>query len=130
MQTTVDKSREFPRYDPAARYELATEDVEYRRDGDEVYLARVYRPQGAGPFPALLDIHGGAWSMGDRLNDAPMDEALAASGLVVVAPDFRLAPQHPYPASLADVSYATRWLKAHAADFGDRKSTRLNSSHV
>ncbi|HZR98360.1 MAG TPA: alpha/beta hydrolase [Chloroflexota bacterium] len=118
MQTSVGPSQAFPRYDPAAQYEVSTEDVEYRREGGEAWLARVYRPRGAGPFPALLDVHGGAWSMGDRLNDAPMDAALAASGMVVVAVDFRLAPQHPYPASLADVNYATRWLKAHAADFG------------
>ena len=118
MQTTVGQSRGFPRYDPAACYEIVTEDVQYRRDGDESWLARVYRPTAAGPFPTLLDVHGGAWSMGDRLNDAPMDEALAASGMVVVAVDFRLAPQHPYPASLVDVNYATRWLKAHSPDFG------------
>jgi acetyl esterase len=118
MQTAVGPSRGFPRYDPTAQYEVTTEDVEYRRDGDVAWLARVYRPRGTGPFPALLDVHGGAWSMGDRLNDAPIDEALAASGMVVVAVDFRLAPQYPYPASLADVNYATRWLKAHAADFG------------
>ncbi len=118
MQTSVGPSQAFPQYDPAAQYEVSTEDVEYRREGGEAWLARVYRPRGAGPFPALLDVHGGAWSMGDRLNDAPMDAALAASGMVVVAVDFRLAPQHPYPASLADVNYATRWLKAHAADFG------------
>jgi acetyl esterase/lipase len=118
MQTTVGQSRGFPRYDPAAHYDVVTEDVEYRRDGSASWLARVYRPQGAGPFPTLLDVHGGAWSMGDRLNDAPIDEALAASGMVVVAVDFRLAPQHAYPASLVDVNYATRWLKAHAAEFG------------
>jgi acetyl esterase len=118
MQTTVGQSRGFPQYDPAAHYEVVTEDVEYRRDNDESWLARVYRPQGNGPFPTLLDIHGGAWSMGDRLNDAPMDEALAASGMVVVAVDFRLAPQHAYPASLIDVNYATRWLKAHATELG------------
>jgi acetyl esterase/lipase len=118
MQTAVGPSRGFPRYDPAAQYEVKTEDVEYRREGGDAWLARVYRPQGTGPFPALLDVHGGAWSMGDRLNDAPMDTALAASGMVVVAIDFRLAPQHPYPASLADVNYATRWLKARATDIG------------
>ncbi|HLH26460.1 MAG TPA: alpha/beta hydrolase [Chloroflexota bacterium] len=118
MQTSVGRAEEFPRYDPAAHYAVTTEDVEYRRDGETAWLARVYRPQGSGPFPALLDVHGGAWSAGDRLNDAPMDEALAASGMVVVAVDFRLAPQHPYPASLADVNYATRWVKAHAPDFG------------
>ena len=118
MQTTVGESRGFPRYDPAARYDVVTEDVEYRRDGDDYLLARVYRPLGTGPFPSLLDVHGGAWSMGDRLNDAPMDAQLASSGMVVVAVDFRLAPQHPYPASLVDVNYATRWLKAHAEEFG------------
>jgi acetyl esterase/lipase len=118
MQTAAGPSQGFPHYDPAAQFEVSSEDVEYRRDGDAVWLARVYRPRGSGPFPTLLDIHGGAWSMGDRLNDAPMDEALAASGMVVVAVDFRLAPQHAYPASLTDVNYATRWLKMHAADFG------------
>ncbi len=46
-----------------------------------------------------------------------MDQALAASGIVVAAVDFRLAPDHPYPSQVADVNYATRWLKAHATDF-------------
>lgn len=118
MQTTVGESRSFPHYDPSGHYDVVTEDVAYHREGDSSLLARVYRPQGGGPFPTLLDVHGGAWSMGDRLNDAPMDEALAASGMVVVAVDFRLAPQHPYPASLIDVNFATRWLKAHAEEFG------------
>src|SRR5581483_9655215 len=47
-----------------------------------------------------------------------MDRALAASGLVVVAIDFRLAPAHPHPAALLDLNYAIRWLKAHAAELG------------
>jgi acetyl esterase/lipase len=68
----------------------------------------------------LLDVHGGVWNFLDRTYDAPMNLALAASGLVVVAIDYRLAPASPYPASVADVNYATRWLKAHAADFNGR----------
>jgi acetyl esterase len=104
-----------------ARYEIDTRDVEYRRDASGPLLARVYRPRGAGPFPALIEVHGGAWASGDRLNNAPLDSALAKSGIVVVAIDFRMPPQHRYPASIADIHYATRWLKAHAAEFGSRR---------
>ncbi len=104
-------------YDPSRTFEVRARDVEYRRDGSESWLARVYEPQGAGPFPAVLDVHGGAWNNGDRTQNAPFDEALAASGLVVVAIDFRLGTQAAYPASIADVNYATRWLKTRAGDF-------------
>src|SRR5438874_12512515 len=103
-------------YDPKASYEVKWRDVEYRRGRSRSWLARVYEPQGAGPFPALLEIHGGAWNHSDRLQNAPIDEALAASGLVVVAVDFHQGGEAPYPASLADVNYATRWLKTRAAD--------------
>jgi acetyl esterase/lipase len=102
---------------PSRQYAVAFTDVEYRRDGDEAFLARVYQPQGAEPFPALLDIHGGAWIALDRTSNTPISEVLAASGLVVFAPDFRNGtPATPYPASLLDINYATRWLKAHARD--------------
>ena len=104
-------------YDPAATYAVQTRDVEYRRADGEAWLARIYQPQGAGPFPAMLDIHGGAWNNGDRLNNAESDQVIAASGAVVVALDFRDGTAHPYPSSLQDINYATRWLKAHAADF-------------
>jgi acetyl esterase len=106
------------RYDPANHFEIDELDVEYRRDDDGPLLARVYRPRGDGPFPALLDVHGGAWNTGTRESDAPMNRVLAANGIVVVAIDFRLAPAHPYPASMVDVNYATRWLKSKAPDFG------------
>ena len=70
-------------YDPAQRYPVQIFDVEYRRDGDKVYLATIYQPQGAGPFPAMLDVHGGQWRVGRRTDSGPMSEVLAASGLVV-----------------------------------------------
>src|SRR5579863_4604471 len=104
----------------AARCEVEISDLEYRRSEGEPLLARLYRPRGAGPFPALIEVHGGAWASGDRLNNAPLDEALAKSGIVVFAVDFRMPPRHRYPASIADIHYATRWLKAHAAEFGSR----------
>ncbi|MBV9552179.1 MAG: alpha/beta hydrolase [Alphaproteobacteria bacterium] len=104
----------------AATHEIETRDIEYCRSEDGPLLARLYQPKGNGPFPALLEVHGGAWASGDRLNNAPLDEALAKSGIVVFAVDFRMPPRHRYPASIADIHYATRWLKAHAAEFGSR----------
>jgi acetyl esterase len=110
-------------YDPARRYDVKIEDVEYRRDSEQSWLAMIYQPQGAGPFPALLDIHGGAWNNGDRKHNPPLAEGLAASGVVVVSPDFRCGGKYPYPSSLADINYATRWLKLHAADFNADAAT-------
>ena len=110
-------------YDPARRCDFKVEDVEYRRDGDQSWLAMVYRPQGAGPFPALLDVHGGAWNNGSRKDNPAIAEGLAASGVVVVSIDFRMGGKAPYPSSLADINYATRWLKVHAADFNAAPAT-------
>ena len=102
----------------AIRYETTAEDVEYQRAGGQPLLARLYRPRGAGPFPALIEVHGGAWVNGDRLNNAALDEALARAGIVVAALDFRMPPSHPYPAAVADVHLGLRWLKANAERFG------------
>ena len=104
-------------YDPTNSFEVKVWDVEYRRAAEEAWLARIYRPRGKGPFPALLDVHGGVWNQGDRTSNAFLDQHLAASGLVIVAIDFRLAPQYPYPAQVVDINFATRWLKAHAQEF-------------
>jgi acetyl esterase/lipase len=99
------------------KYEVDVRDVEYQRLADKPWLARVYRPKGAGPFPTIIDVHGGAWHNGDRTNNEGIDRALAASGIVVAALDFRQPPEAGYPASLCDVNLGTRWLKAHAAEF-------------
>jgi acetyl esterase len=104
-----------------ARFEIETRDIEFLRHGDAPLLARLYRPKGEGPFPALIDVHGGAWASGDRLNNAPLDEALAKSGIAVLAIDFRMPPAHRYPDSIADIHFAIRWLKAHAQEFGSRR---------
>ncbi len=103
-------------YDPTRRYNVQTKDVEYRRDGSRSWLAMIYQPEGSGPFPAVLDIHGGAWNNGVRTDNPSIAEGLAASGVVVVSIDFRMGGKDPYPSSLADINYATRWLKAHASE--------------
>jgi len=104
-------------YDPSNQYETKVWDVEFRRDPVRTLLARVYQPLGDGPFPALLDLHGGAWNNQDRTANAPMDERLASSGILVVAIDLRLAPEAPYPASVQDANYGIRWLKAKAREW-------------
>ena len=103
-------------YDPAANFELEVKEVEFRRNAaGRMLMARIYQPKGPGPFPTLLDLHGGAWNNKDRHAEEPMDRALAASGLLVVAVDMTLAPEAPYPACVQDANYAVRWLKANAA---------------
>jgi len=91
---------------------------------DHVYgpggmLARIYRPAGPGPFPAVVDIHGGAWTSGDRLMNTAIDTHLAEHGILVAALDFRI--DVPYPASIADINLGIRWLKQNAAQFGSRE---------
>jgi acetyl esterase/lipase len=105
-------------YDPAAKFEVKVSEVEFRRAASgRMLMARVYQPQGVGPFPALLDLHGGAWTSKDRLANEPMDRAVAASGVLVVAIDMTLAPEAPYPASVQDANYGVRWLKSRAAEW-------------
>ncbi|MDP2606923.1 MAG: alpha/beta hydrolase [Deltaproteobacteria bacterium] len=101
-------------------YDSDTEDVEYLRHADNPLLARLFKPRGAGPFPLIVELHGGAWCHGDRLNDTIINESLARSGVVVAALDFRMPPVAAYPASLADINYAIRWLKTRAAELGSR----------
>jgi acetyl esterase/lipase len=98
--------------------EFTAEDVEYLRRGDKQLLARLYRPKGPGPHPALIEVHGGAWTTNDRLANVVIHEALARAGIFVMAVDFRMPPEAQYPASLCDINYATRWLKLRAKEFG------------
>jgi acetyl esterase/lipase len=106
-----------------AAFEVSWQDVEYRHDAEQGWLARVYQPRGEGPFPVVIEVHGGAWNTSDRTQNAPLVTALAESGVVVASVDFRLGTQAPYPASIADINYATRWLKANAARFNADAST-------
>lgn len=111
------------RYDPTATYDIEIIEKTYRSGPDGDWPVRLYQPQGDGPFPTLLDVHGGAWSTGTYRDNERIDHALAASGLLVAAIEFRQAPQFPYPGQVVDVNYGTRWLKAHAADYnGDPAS--------
>jgi acetyl esterase len=99
-------------------HELDVEDVQYVRHGDKPLLARLFKPRGKGPFPLIVQLHGGAWCRGNRSDDTVINEPLAKSGVVVAALDWRMPPVAPYPASLVDINYAIRWLKTRATDLG------------
>jgi acetyl esterase len=95
-------------------YEVDVEEVEYLRHGAKPLLARVFRPHGKGPFPAVVEAHGGAWCEGNRANNDSINSAVAKGGVVVAALDFRNPPDATYPGSVADINYAIRWLKSEA----------------
>src|SRR5262249_3089905 len=111
-------ARAAPAYDPAGKFELDVKEVEFRRNGaGRMLMARIYQPKGPGAFRTVLDLHGGAWNNKDRHAEEPMDRALAASGLLVVAVDMTVAREAPYPACVQDANYAVRWLKHNAASW-------------
>src|SRR4029077_8612123 len=102
------------------RSDIRVEDVEYQRQGGEALLARLYRPAGTGPFPAVVQVHGGAWVNKDRTDNDFIARAFAESGILVASLDFRVPPEAPYPASLADINLGIRWLKARSRTYGSR----------
>jgi acetyl esterase/lipase len=105
-------------YNPAAKIGVKVSEVEYRRTkAGRQLMARIYEPAGTGPFPTVLDLHGGASNAKDRKAEEPMDRAIAESGVLVVAVDLTLAPESPYPACVQDANYAVRWLKTKAASW-------------
>lgn len=81
---------------------------------------RLYRPPGAAdgaPLPALIYFHGGGWVIGDlETHDVLCRQLAQQSGLVVVAVDYRLAPEHKFPAAVDDCWAATRWIASHAGE--------------
>ena len=95
-------------------------DVEYLRHGDTPLLARIFKPRGQGPFPALVECHGGAWCMSNRLSEHLRHEYMASHGIVSIALDFRSGNEAPYPASVQDINYAVRWAKQNARELKTR----------
>jgi acetyl esterase len=112
------------RCDPKARFEIEVRELQYRRTTKgRPLMARIYRPNGGGPFPVLLDLHGGAWNNKDRFANQTMARSVAGSGVLVVSVDLSLAPDNPYPASVQDANYAARWLKWKAPEWHGDPST-------
>jgi acetyl esterase/lipase len=99
-------------------HQVDIEDIEFGRAGDTPLIARLYRPRDLAGFPAIVEVHGGAWTGGHRLNNVVIHNAVAAAGTAVLALEFRLAPAAPYPAGIADVNLGIRWLKTNIARLG------------
>jgi len=80
---------------------------------------RIYTPFGRGPFPVLMYFHGGGWVIGDIASSDGLCRALAnAAGCIVISVDYRLAPEHPFPAAADDAYRATLWAAENASAFG------------
>ena len=102
--------------------------VEYGRTAGEELLLDVCEPNGEGPFPVAIYVHGGGWTGGDKANpdDAPVLDLLNKAGFTWFSINYRLAPQYRWPACLNDVQTAIRWVKANAARYkGDPSRVAL-----
>lgn len=81
--------------------------------------ARHYAPADGSAAPLLVFFHGGGWVLGDLdSHDEPCRMLCRHAGVHVLAVDYRLAPEHPFPAALEDAEAATAWALAHAAELG------------
>ena len=86
--------------------------------GSEIVL-RLYTPEQGGPFPVLVYFHGGGWVMGDLESHDGVCRALTnAAHCIVASVDYRLAPEHKFPAAAEDAYAATQWVAENAASFG------------
>ena len=99
-------------------YKVTTKDIAYLQHGERALMATLYQPQGQGPFAAVVEVHGGHWTSKDRFDNKNTAQTWAASGIVVLSIEFTMPPEAPYPASLQDINYAVRWMKAHAKELG------------
>lgn len=77
---------------------------------------RVYTPEGDGPFPVLVFFHGGGWVVGNlETHDSQCRALTNGASCVVVSVDYRLAPEHKFPAGVEDCNVATQWVADNAA---------------
>ena len=104
-------------------------DIEYARAGGTPLLLDASVPDGEGPFPVAILIHGGGWGNGNKRGEGdikPLMEPLTQAGFVWFSIDYRLAPTNPWPACFEDVQASIRWVKTHAGEFkGDSNRVAL-----
>ena len=104
----------------AATQPRETKEIETRYG--QVYVERetgplkadVYLPEGEGPFPGVVVVHGGAWYIGTRAQLSGAARLLAQHGMTAVAISYRLAPKHQFPAQIEDCKAAVRWMRERA----------------
>jgi triacylglycerol lipase len=89
-------------------------DLPYAEPGGEPLKADVYLPQGGETSPAVLVVHGGAWTIGNKGHLGFAARQFAEEGFCAVAINYRLAPKHKFPAQLEDCRAAVSWMRANA----------------
>ena len=101
----------------AAQAELKI-DIEFAKAGDVSLTLDAFTPEGEGPFPTAILVHGGGWTKGDKTTFIkPLFDPLSEAKFTWFTINYRLAPQHRWPACLDDVESAIRWVRAHAKEY-------------
>ena len=102
------------------------EDLTYARHGGEALRLDIVQPNGPGPHPVLVYLHGGAFSVGSKRTHRALAAAYASRGYLVCNVDYRLAPRHPFPAAIEDACAAWSWAADHVGPYGgDRQRMAL-----
>ena len=93
-------------------------DIVFASAGGTNLTLDAFVPQGEGPFPTCILVHGGAWMNGTKTSYiTPLFEPLSKAGFTWFTINYRLAPQHRFPACIEDVESAIRWVKTHAPEY-------------
>lgn len=106
---------------------VATTDLRYGSDVRQ--NLDVYRAAGSLNAPVMLFWYGGSWQQGANDYYGFVGAALARQGFVAILPDYRLAPDHPFPAFVEDAASAVRWAQDHAAEYGGDPNRIYISGH-
>lgn len=106
---------------------IATADLAYGEDARQTL--DVYHSRGARNAPVILFWYGGSWQHGDKDYYHFVGASLARRGFVAILPDYRLAPDHPFPAFVADAASSVRWARDHAGEFGGDPARIYVSGH-
>ena len=94
------------------------QDIEFGKAGDVSLTLDAFTPEGDGPFPTCILVHGGGWTKGDKTTFIkPLFDPLSKAGFTWFTINYRLAPQHQWPACADDVATAIAWVREHAAEY-------------
>lgn len=102
-------------------------DLEYGTDTRQIL--DIYRPRWAQQAPVVMFWYGGSWQQGSKDYYRFVGQSLARRGFVAILPDYRLAPDHPFPAFVEDAASAVRWARDHAEEFGGDPNRIYVSGH-
>lgn len=95
---------------------VAAENLTYAEIDGQILQLDLYRPEGIGPHPIVLILHGGGWEAGSRHMERSLARQLAARGYITVPVSYRLGERGRFPAALQDLQAAIHWLHAHTVD--------------